>query len=153
MSSPPNVEPLRLRLRQALTAAMKARDAVALSALRSTLGAIDNAEAVDAIDATQIPRSKGGVIAGAVSGVGAGEVPRRQLSESGIAGIVQAEVADRESAAADYERTGRHDRASRLRAEAAVLTDHIAAHSPVPVAQEGGAVSEPPGSAVHDLRR
>src|SRR5207244_144371 len=60
MSSPPNVEPLRLRLRQALTAAMKARDAVALSALRSTLGAIDNAEAVDAIDATQIPRSKGG---------------------------------------------------------------------------------------------
>jgi len=39
---------VRDRLRAALPAAMKARDSVAISALRSALGAIDNAETVDA---------------------------------------------------------------------------------------------------------
>jgi uncharacterized protein len=130
MPSPPNAQPLRVRLRQALTTAMRARDAVAVSALRSTLGAIDNAEAVDANDVVPIPRSPGGVIAGAVPGLGAGEVTRRQLSEDGIAGIVRAEVADREWAAADYERAGRGDRADRLRAEAAVLAAHIDGPTP-----------------------
>ncbi|TML43448.1 MAG: hypothetical protein E6G27_01660 [Actinobacteria bacterium] len=70
MSSPPDVEPLRVRLRQALTTARKARDAVAVSVLRSTLAAIDNAEAVDGHDAVRIPTSRGGAIAGAVSGLG-----------------------------------------------------------------------------------
>ncbi len=40
-------------LRKALTAALKARDSVAVAALRSTLAAIDNARAVDP---TQAPR-------------------------------------------------------------------------------------------------
>ena len=38
---------MRARLRQDLTAAMKARDAVAVTALRSAIAAIDNAEAVE----------------------------------------------------------------------------------------------------------
>jgi hypothetical protein len=38
---------LRQRLREAISAAMKERDRVAVTALRSTLAAIDNAEAVD----------------------------------------------------------------------------------------------------------
>jgi uncharacterized protein len=38
---------LRGRLRGALPAAMKARDAAAVAALRSALAAIDNAEAVE----------------------------------------------------------------------------------------------------------
>ena len=113
---------LRLRLREALRAAMKARDLTAVAALRTTLGAIDNAEAVDVSDA---PSPKGGVIAGAVAGLGAGEVTPRALSERRIASIVQAEVAERQSVAADYERTGRHDFAARLRAEAAVLIAHL----------------------------
>ena len=38
---------IRTRLRRALTGALKARNAGAVSALRSALGAIGNAEAVD----------------------------------------------------------------------------------------------------------
>src|SRR2546421_1109786 len=78
MSDGSNVQPLRPRLREALRAAMKARDLTAVAALRMTLGAIDNAEAVDVSDA---PSPKGGVIAGAVTGLGAGEATRRSLSE------------------------------------------------------------------------
>jgi uncharacterized protein len=97
---------------------MKGRDSMAIAALRTTLGAIDNAEAVD-IPERPIPT--GGPIAGAVVGHGAGEAPRRELSEGQIRALVQGEVADRESAAADYERLGRHDEANRLRTESAVL--------------------------------
>jgi uncharacterized protein YqeY len=97
---------------------MKGRDSVAMAALRTTLGAIDNAEAVDT---PERPMPTGGPIAGAVVGHGAGEAPRRDLSERQIRDIVQGEVGDRESAAADYERLGRHDEAARLRTESAVL--------------------------------
>jgi uncharacterized protein YqeY len=65
------------------------------------------------------------VIAGAVAG-GAGEAARRDLSEPETAAIVRAEVADRRSAAADYERAGRPDRAARLTAEADTLAAHLA---------------------------
>jgi uncharacterized protein YqeY len=97
---------------------MKGRESMAIAALRTTLGAIDNAEAVDTSDR---PTPQGGPIAGAVVGHGAGEAPRRELSEGQIRALVQGEVADRESAAADYERLGRHDEATRLRTESAVL--------------------------------
>jgi hypothetical protein len=97
---------------------MKGRDSMAIAALRTTLGAIDNAEAVDV---PERPLPMGEPIAGAVVGHGAGEAPRRELSEGQIRALVQGEVADRESAAADYERLGRHDEATRLRAESAVL--------------------------------
>ena len=119
MSGPSNVEPLRSRLRVALAAAMKARDAAALAALRSALSAIDNAEAIDPPSAS---RATSSVIAGAVTGHGAGEIARRDLSETRIAEIVRAEVADRQAAAAEYGRLGRGDHATRLRAEAAALS-------------------------------
>jgi hypothetical protein len=45
---PPSGSSLRRRLRDALVAAMKERDRVAVTVLRSTPAAIDNAEAVDA---------------------------------------------------------------------------------------------------------
>jgi uncharacterized protein YqeY len=108
---------LHARLRGALPPALKARDRVAVAALRSALAAIDNAQAVEAPPA---PRS-GGVVAGAVAGLGAGEAPRRELSEGQIVAIVRAEVAERLAAAADYERAGRADAAGRLTAEADVL--------------------------------
>ena len=119
MPGPSNVEPLRLRLRVALAAAMKARDAAAVAALRSALGAIDNAEAIVPPPAS---RATSGVIAGAVTGHGAGEMARHDLSETCIAEIVRAEVADRQTAAAEYEGLGRGDHATRLRAEAAALS-------------------------------
>ncbi|HEX5946601.1 MAG TPA: hypothetical protein VFY82_10005 [Acidimicrobiales bacterium] len=113
--------PLHARLRRALPPALKARDRVAIAALRSALAAIDNAQAVAAPPA---PRT-GGLVAGAVRGLGAGDVPRRGLSTDEVTAIVRAEVADRRAAAADYERSGRVDAAGRLVAEADVLAVHL----------------------------
>jgi uncharacterized protein len=102
---------------------MKAGDRVAVAALRSTLAAIDNAEAVDrepSVDERlaieQIP-----------VGVGAAEVQRRVLTHPQVEEIVRAEVAEREAAARDYDRAGRPERAARLRGEAGVLSAHLAA--------------------------
>ncbi len=122
MSNASNLEPLRLRLRKALTAAMKAQDAAAVSVLRTTLGAIDNAEAVDG---SLPPSSHPGPIAGGVAGLGAGEIARLQLSEQQIADIVQAEAAARQSTAAEYDRLGRPQDAARLRSQAAILVSYL----------------------------
>ena len=123
MPGPPaDASSLHTRLRGALPGALKARDRVAVAAIRSALGAIDNAQAVEAPPAPLA----GGVIAGAVTGLGAGEAPRRELSRGEIAAIVRSEVADRRAAAEDYERAGRVDVAARLTAEADVLAAHLA---------------------------
>jgi uncharacterized protein YqeY len=112
---------LRDRLRAALPAAMKARDTVAVAALRSALAAIDNAEAVEAAPAPP-PGAGHPDLAGTVAGLGAAEAERRTLMEAQVEQIVRAEVADRLAAAQAYERAGRHERAGRLRAEAGVLS-------------------------------
>jgi len=111
---------IRARLNAALREATRARDAIAVSALRSALAAISNAEAVPASDRVG-PRTSSPHVAGAVAGLGAAEVPRVGLSEAEISGIVRAEAAERLDAAAGYERSGRGARAARLRCEAAVL--------------------------------
>jgi uncharacterized protein YqeY len=108
---------LRQRLGESLKVAMNARDADAMAALRSAMSAVDNAEAVDRSHAPPPTRIVGDVRLG----IGAGEVARRELSEQAIAEIVLSEVEERHSAAADYERLGHAEQASRLRAEAAVL--------------------------------
>jgi uncharacterized protein YqeY len=115
---------VRVRLRAALPAAMKARDAAAVAALRSALAAIDNAEAADVGEAPA-PVINSADVAGSVVGVGAAEAPRRVLTEAEAAAIVRAEVADRLAAAHDYEQVGRLDRAERLRAEAAALGAYV----------------------------
>src|SRR4051812_16348784 len=102
---------------------MKARDRTATAALRTTLGAIDNAEAVAA---TAVPGTGSEGVAGAVTGIGAPEVTRRTLPESDIAAIVTAEIAERSDAAETYDRAGRPERAEELRAETAVLTALLA---------------------------
>jgi uncharacterized protein len=111
--------PLRERLRIALTAAMKARDATAVATLRATLGAIDNAEAVEPSPVVEAGDSP---IANAVDGLGAGDVPRRDLTEQVITDIVRSEISERTAASDDYARAGQVDRATRLRDEVAVLT-------------------------------
>ena len=116
---------LRADLAEALKYAIRARDAVAVSALRTTLSAIANAEAVDG---TQAPAAAGSPhFAGAVAGLGAGEVARRRLSAADVHSIVRAEIAERERAAADYTASGLSAQAERLHAEANVLTSVIAA--------------------------
>lgn len=102
-------EPLRRRLNGDLLLAMKAKDPVATSALRSVLSALDNASAVPA-----------SAVAGPVFGRN-GDVPRRDLSEDDCQGIISAEVDARSVAAEEYERLGRHDAAARLRAEREII--------------------------------
>ncbi len=77
---------------------MNARDTPARDAIRSTLAAIENAEAV-----------------------GTNEPGRPELDEEHSLEIVSAERDERLAAAAEYRGRGEHDRASRLEAEAAAL--------------------------------
>ena len=109
---------IRPRLERALREALRARDTVAGSAVRSALAALDNAQAVPAAP----PASTGSPhFAGAAAGLGAGEAERRRLSEAEARGIVRAEVAERQAAALEYENSGHPDQAARLRREVAVL--------------------------------
>lgn len=109
--------PLRVRMRQALPEAMRARDKVAVSALRATLAALDNAEAVPVDD----DATRGLALEQSPVGAGATEAVRRELSEAGVADIVRAEATERLEAAAQLTAPAHIDRAARLRAEAAVL--------------------------------
>jgi uncharacterized protein YqeY len=88
-----------------------------VAVLRTTLAALDNAEAVPAdeydvgtlaLEATPV-------------GVGAREAARRQLSEEDVERVVRAEIGDRLAAAEVYDDAGRHEHARRLREEADVL--------------------------------
>jgi len=116
---------MRTKLREGLTAALKDRDRVAASAIRSALAAIDNAEAVPA-DPAPVSTAGNEHVAGAAIGLGAAEAERRHLTEGDIRSIVAAEVRDRTDTAAEYERHGRDDAAERLRTEAAVLSRYLA---------------------------
>lgn len=102
---------------------MKRRDSTAVAACRSALAAVDNAEAVDLSEASQ---TQPGVIAGGVTGLGAGDVARRALAEHRVVEILLAQVAGWQASAADYERSGHHDEAKRLRAEAELLSEVLA---------------------------
>jgi uncharacterized protein len=138
---------IRTRLRRGLVAAMKSRDQQAVAALRSTLAAIDNAEAVDAeavddeaVDDEPAPYTGEGdpAVAGSLLGVGAAEVDRRILTQEETAAIVRDEVTEREVAADVLERVGRLDQAERLRAQAKLLTTYLAPPGSPPEAPHGG---------------
>ncbi|MEV6323613.1 hypothetical protein AB0M45_20825 [Nocardia sp. NPDC051787] len=109
--------PLRERLRAGLSAAMRARDRAGVSALRSALGAVDNAEAVD------VAEHRAGALEHSATGLGVAEVERRELTEQDVERIVRAEVTERLTVAEQYESLGRTDRAATLHAEAKALTD------------------------------
>ena len=116
-------EAIRDRLHQALRDAMRARDKVAAPALRSALAALDNAGAVPP---GRVPAAASGPhFAGALAGLGAAEVPRRGLAAGEAERIVRAEIAERETAAAGYERAGHDEQARRLRQEAGVLASAL----------------------------
>ncbi len=105
------------RARTWLREAVRSRDTVTVSALRSLLGAIGNAEAV-AVAADAAPVSASEHVAGAALGVGAAEVSRRQLTDDDVAEIVHAEIAERRSAMELY---GSSAASHRLAAEVVVL--------------------------------
>jgi uncharacterized protein len=115
---------VRKILRRNLTAALKARDRVAIAALRSALAAIENAEAAPADH--PMPRTiESEHIAGSVVGLGAAEVERRHLTEADLRAIVETEVHERSIAAIGYEQAGHNDLAQRLRSEADVLSRYL----------------------------
>ena len=121
MDQPPDV---RERMSAALTRAMKARDRVAVSALRSTLGTLANAEAVGVGTTVAGVGSKD--VAGSSSGVGSSEAVRRTLAGRETAELVLAEAVEREDAAVGYDAAGQSSRAERLRAEATVIRSFLA---------------------------
>jgi uncharacterized protein YqeY len=114
---------LRDQMSAALPRAMKARDQVAVSALRSTLGALANAEAIGV--STSVPGGGSKEVAGSSSGVGSSEAVRRTLAGRETADLVLAEAVEREDAALGYEATGQSALAERLRAEAAVIRSFL----------------------------
>jgi uncharacterized protein YqeY len=131
----------RARLQQALRTALRARDAAAVSALRSAQAAISNAEAiVPPASATRRPQRH---IAGSIEGLGAAEALRRTLSEAETSGIIESEICERREAADLYERAGHAGRAARLRREADALA---AVFADVAVA-DAEPVSRPPERA------
>ncbi len=115
---------VRARLGLALHDALKARDKVAASALRSALAAIGNAEAVPA-GTSPAGTASNPYVAGTVAGVGGADAERRILSDAEIGAIVRSEIAERHAAAAQYEQAGHADRAARLRQEADVLVSAV----------------------------
>lgn len=98
---------------------MKARDRSAVSALRSVLAAIDNAEAVDTGDV------KAGALEDSAVGVGAAEALRRDLTDEDIDQILRREIDERRDAAAEYDRLGAADRRDQLTAEADTLAGFL----------------------------
>ncbi|MER6691150.1 hypothetical protein [Streptomyces minutiscleroticus] len=103
---------------------MRARDRTAVSALRTTLAALDNAEAVPADETV----AHGPALEESPVGAGATEAARRALDERGVTDIVRAEAAERLEAAARLTAPAHADRAVRLRAEAAVLLRFLDGH-------------------------
>ncbi|NUS73443.1 MAG: hypothetical protein HOQ05_08570 [Corynebacteriales bacterium] len=100
---------------------MRSRDKVAVSVLRATLAALDNAQAMPLSEV----ELKGVALEHAPVGVGATEVARRELSERNAVDIVRAEAAERLEVAAQLTSPVHADRAAQLRAEAALLLSFV----------------------------
>jgi uncharacterized protein YqeY len=118
----------RETLRAQLLSARKERDQTRVSALRSALSAIDNAETPDADTSHETAPvvTSDGAVAGAVTGLGSTEVARRQLTDAQIRALLRAEVDERLRAAGQLRDNGAEDRAAAVRAEADVLTAVLA---------------------------
>ncbi len=102
---------------------MKARDRVAVDALRTALAAIDNAGAVEA---SRAPIASAGPIAGAAAGVGATEATRLALSEDDVESLVEGIADDLHVHATEHERAGRPDDAAALGQQAHILEQYLA---------------------------
>lgn len=122
MTSALDPQALRATMRADLGVAMKARNSRAISALRTAIAAIDNAESVDSTVATA-PASAH--IAGATIGLGTAEVPRRSLSPAQVHAILRAQIDDRSAEADRYETLGQIEAAEGLRGEAQIIAAYL----------------------------
>jgi uncharacterized protein len=110
---------LRTHLRRRLSSALRDQDRPAVSALRSALAALDNAEAVQPAEDFRPEASEH--FAGGVTGLGAAEVERRVLDAESQHAIVKAEIEARLSSAKTYDQHGQNARGAELRVGADVL--------------------------------
>ncbi|MEO3851054.1 hypothetical protein ABGB09_26115 [Streptomyces sp. B8F3] len=118
-----DAQALRSLMRADLRAAMKERRREVVSALRTALAAIDNAEAVEAPDT---PADQGSEhVAGARAGVGAAEAARRVLSADDVRALLRTQITERRTEAGGYETAGQGEAASRLRREADALAAYL----------------------------
>jgi uncharacterized protein len=107
--------PLLTRLRNDLRAAMKQRDALSTTVLRSLLDALDNACAVPLT-------SEHALVYGDRT-----EVPRKLVTEAEYQAILRHEADSRSAAASEYEQLGRADVAARLHAELELVMRYVEA--------------------------
>ena len=114
---------LRATLRRDLTAAMKARDTDAVTALRTAIAAIDNAEAVAAPQAA--PAATSEHFAGARAGLGAAEAARRQLTGDELQAILRGQLAEYAREADNSAAHGQAAAAERLRNQASLLSRYL----------------------------
>jgi hypothetical protein len=114
---------LRTALRAGLTAALKARDTDAVTALRTAIAAIDNAEAVPVPD-TGAPTTSAR-IAGARSGPGSTEAARKQLTAGELLDILRDQMTEHTREADRYHALGQVSAAERLRRQARTLAAYL----------------------------
>lgn len=108
----------KARLREASRENLRARRPRVVAALRNLLAAIDDAEAVDPSEA---PPVEHGVIAGGSVGLGAGDVPRRGLTEADLVALFERELREWRDAMAEYRALGRHEEADDLASQIEAL--------------------------------
>jgi hypothetical protein len=112
-------EDVRTAMRRDLVVALKARDTETVTALRTAIAAIDNAEAVDT---SALPVSApGGPVAGATPGLGSSEVARRVLAFSDMRSVVSEVITEYLGEAERYESAGHGESAEVLRRQADAL--------------------------------
>ena len=91
---------------------MKSRDTAAVNAFRSALSAIANSEAIAADSSRAVVE---GPIAASRRGLGAGDAPRRVLTELDTLDIVDREIEELIADAARYDAVGQNTAADELR--------------------------------------
>jgi uncharacterized protein len=117
------VDEWKALFRARIRAALGARDKTALTVLRETLAAIENAEAPPAGHAPTLVDAPS---LGSVGTLGAGEAPRLVLPPEAVVALIERELRELRDAVAEYLRVGRPDEADVLSLQAEVLADLVA---------------------------
>jgi uncharacterized protein YqeY len=113
-------------LRADLAPLMKRRETVGLRAVRSAIGAIENAEVTYITDPYTAPL--GTEYVAGVARFGFAERIVRELDDDEMAAIVRAGIDERLAEAARLREFGEIDRALMLKAEALILIDRLEAY-------------------------
>ncbi|MET0565958.1 MAG: GatB/YqeY domain-containing protein [Acidimicrobiia bacterium] len=103
---------LRTRIHDDLAQAMRDREMARVKVLRTTMSAIQNAEAVEGVASVE------GV-------VGYGDVQRRSLTDDDVIEIIVREIEEFEGSVAEYRQVGQTERAEGLQMELEVLRGYL----------------------------